>query len=213
MWALCGICSLFNLFLAAFEYSLGSYTHSIWTLWNKRMPGHFTLWTFVCVIVLVPILSFDDNDFGSDDNDLKLFLIFTLSCSSWRSILRKLWRFSGHRTTFWRIIQTPTSTSTSQQTYYSIFRWMPLQTVDIVYMNVVYSLLQHSVRFSWVWWLLPGKWPLPGVQQSRGPLFGMYNTPTTKLRTFCITLCEACHSGSSLFFKVVFCVSFLSFRI
>ena len=40
----------------------------------------------------------------------------------------------------------------------------------------LYSLLQHSFRFSWVWWLLPGEWPLLGVQQSRSSFLSMCNT-------------------------------------
>lgn len=38
--------------------------------------------------------------------------------------------------------------------------------------------LQHTLWISGVWWLLSGKWPLLGVQQSRSSLLREWNTPS-----------------------------------
>lgn len=124
-----------------------------------------------------------------------VYCVFSIFCFSWRSTHKKRWKFWGHRTISWRITRTPTSTSmSSHKTYYDN---LIKKTKECKFQLVVVGdkediicflfPLQYSVWIGGVWWILSGKWPMPGVQQPRSSLFSKNSTvsPTGYKRKMC----------------------------
>lgn len=115
------------------------------------------------------------------EDEIVLFLLFIyVFFSSWRSIPRRLWKSWEHRTISWQITPTPIYTSMSIDTEIETFNLitMRMQLLGIIYIKLHVVFLQHTLWISGVWWLLSGKWPLLGVQQSRSSLLREWNTPS-----------------------------------